>query len=430
MSTYAEFLAAKRAPAPINPVTVVDIPEILFPFQRELVEWALERGRGAVFADCGLGKTLIQLAWASNVWRNKGGKALILAPLAVAAQTKREGEKCGIPVTVCREPEDVDLGINVTNYERVGRFADLPWTALVLDESSILKAFDGKTREMLTAFGRAIPYRLCCTATPSPNDHEELGGHAEFLGVMSRKQMLAEFFINDGISAGHWRLKGHGRRAFWRWVNQWAQALRSPVDMGYPEDGFALPLLSIEVERVDADAVSGDRLFAVPVSTLAERRQARRESLPLRVALAAERVNESDESWVVWCDLNAESAALAALIPDAVEVKGADHPDVKEERLTAFTTGEARVIVSKPSIAGWGLNWQHCHNVLFVGLSDSYEQFYQAVRRCWRFGQKHPVTAHIIASSREQAVLENIKRKQRQAKEMFAELVAARREVP
>lgn len=423
--TYERFLAEKRAPRAGERVEIVTMPELLFPFQRELVETSLAWGRGAVFADCGLGKTLIQLAWAENVWRNKGGKVLILAPLAVAEQTRREGEKCGVHVTVCREAEDVDLGINVTNYERLERFKILPWTGLVLDESSILKAFDGKTREALTAFGSTVRYRLCCTATPSPNDHEELGGHAEFLGILSRKQMLAQFFVNDGLSAAHWRLKGHGRRPFWTWVNSWARALRSPADLGYPEDGFRLPPITYEVEHVDADSVSDERLFSVAVSTLSERREARRESLAERVSLAAQYVNCSSEPWVVWCDLNAESEALARAIPDALEVKGADDPDVKAKRLSAFTNGQARVIVSKPTIAGWGLNWQHCPNVLFVGLSDSFEQFYQAVRRCWRFGQTRPVRVLIIASRREETVLQNIQRKQTQAEEMFAEMVAA-----
>jgi hypothetical protein len=425
---YAAFLAERARPPRTDPVPAAVMPERLFGFQRDLAGWALEQGRAAVFADCGLGKTLVQLAWAENVHRHTGGNVLVLAPLAVGQQTVREGEACGIRVTSCREPGDVAAGVNITNYERVGRFADMPWAGLVLDESSILKAFDGKTRDLLTAFGRDIRYRLCCTATPSPNDYEELGGHSEFLGVLSRRQMLAEFFVNDGLAAAHWRLKGHGQAAFWRWLAGWSRVLRSPADLGYEADGFALPPLNVEVRTVDADAVSEDRLFAVPVATLSERRQARRESIPHRVELAAEYVNGSREPWVVWCDLNEESRQLTAAIVDAVEVTGADPVDVKEKRLTAFSRGEARVIVSKPSIAGWGLNWQHCANVLFVGLSDSYESYYQAVRRCWRFGQTRPVHVVVVASNREQAVLENIARKERQAGELFEQVARAMRE--
>ena len=428
MTSYAEFIANRLRPVPADPIVGHRFPGRAFDFQRDLIRWALSRGRAGIFADCGLGKTLVQLSWADCVHKQTGGNVLILAPLAVSAQTVREGELCDIEVTPCREQDDVSPGVNITNYERLGRFAELEWDGIVLDESSILKAFDGKTREWLTAFGRGIRYRLCCTATPSPNDYEELGGHSEFLGVMNRRQMLAEFFVNDGLSASHWRLKGHGRLAYWRWIASWARVLRSPSDLGYSDSRFELPPLTIEIEQVSADHVSEDRLFGVPVATLQERRQARRESIPQRVELAADLVNSSDESWVVWCDLNDESKALASAINGSVEVTGSDPLEVKEERLTSFSDEQARVIVSKPSIAGWGLNWQHCHNVLFVGLSDSYEQYYQAVRRCWRFGQEKPVRVVIIASDREQAVLDNIERKQAQASEMFTEVISAIKE--
>ena len=255
----------------------------------------------------------------------------------------------------------------------------------------------------------------------------ELGGHAAFLGVLSHKQMLAEFFVNDGIDAGSWRLKGHARGLFWRWIATWAECSRAPADLGYDDDRFELPPIQVETISVDADSVTEDRLFSVPVATMQERRQARRESIPHRVEITAEIVNGSNEPWVVWCDLNAESEALTRAIPDAVEVKGSDHADIKEARLVAFSEGRERVIVTKPSIAGWGLNWQHCSNVLFVGLSDSYEQYYQAVRRCWRFGQSHSVRVVIVASNREQAVLENVRRKESQAMEMFEEIVEAMR---
>lgn len=426
--SYEEFVAAKLARDADHGFPVDAVSDRLYPFQREIVGWATGKGRAAIFADCGLGKTPMQLEWARLIREHTDGNVLILAPLAVGAQTAREGRKFDVDVTVCREASDVRPGANVTNYERLGRFADLPWAGVVLDESSILKAFDGKTRRELTEWAQRIPYRLCCTATPSPNDYEELGGHSEFLAVLNRKVMLAEFFINDGLSAAHWRLKGHAQGLYWRWVATWARALRSPADLGYPADGFDLPPLEVETVAVDADAVSDDRLFAVPVASLMERRQARRESIGERVSIVANLVNDSDEPWVVWCDLNDESSALARAIPDAVEVRGSDHPDAKEQALLAFTNGDARVIVTKPSIAGWGLNWQHCANVAFAGLSDSYEQYYQAVRRCWRYGQTRPVRVVIVASNREHAVLENVRRKERQAQAMFADIVEAMRD--
>lgn len=424
MSAYADFIQTKLM---MHTDCGFDAPAStqLYPFQREIVEWSLRKGRGAIFADCGLGKTPMQLEWAQQIADHTGGDVLILAPLAVSAQTKREGEKFHVEVTVCRTDDDIRPGVNVANYERLHHLSGHEWAAVVLDESSILKAFDGKTRRLLTDWAQRIPFRLCCTATPSPNDYEELGGHSEFLGVLNRKVMLAEFFVNDGLSASNWRLKGHAGSLYWKWVAGWARALRSPSDMGYDSDGFDLPPLLAETIQVDADAVSDDRLFAVPVATMMERRQARRESISERVAIVADIVNDSSEAFVVWCDLNDESGALAKQIPDAVEVRGSDDPDAKEAALLAFGNGDARVIVTKPSIAGWGLNWQHCHNVAFAGLSDSYEQYYQAVRRCWRFGQTHPVRVVIVASNREQAVLENVRRKEAQAQAMFADIVEA-----
>lgn len=423
MTTYASFLERKRSLAG-DAGFEVEPSEMLYPFQQDIVRFAARKGRAAIFADCGLGKTPMQLEWARLVVERTGGNVLILAPLAVAAQTVREGAKFGIEAVRARESDEV-APITVTNYERLERFAGMDWAGVVLDESSILKSFDGRTRELLTRWASTIPFRLCATATPSPNDYEELGGHAEFLSVLNRRQMLAEFFVNDGLSAAHWRLKGHAQNLYWQWIRSWASALRSPADMGYPDDGFALPPLNVDVVSIDADAVSEDRLFAVPVSTLAERRQARRESLPQRVTHAAEIVNAHDGPCVVWCDLNDESSALTAAIPGSIEVRGSDSADEKEARLLAFTNGDARVIVTKPRIGGWGLNWHHCNRMVFVGLSDSYESYYQAVRRCWRFGQTQPVEVTIIASNREQTVLENVRRKEEQARRMFEQLVAA-----
>lgn len=422
-ASYQEWLDRKRRDHGEAGFAPTRLPGQLYQFQTDTTEWALRKGRAAIFADCGLGKTPMQLAWAEQVADHTGGDVLILAPLAVGAQTVREAAKFGIDATLARELEQLRPGVNVTNYERLARFADHPWAGVVLDESSILKAFDGKTRAELTEWASHIPYRLCCTATPSPNDHEELGGHSEFLGVLNRRQMLAEFFVNDSLSAAHWRIKGHAGGAYWRWIATWARAFRDPSDLGYESNGFRLPPLSVHVHEVAADSVSADRLFAVPVASLADRREARRESISERVQLAAELANHDDTPCVVWCDLNSESDALTRAIPDAVEVRGSDAADVKEDRLLAFTEGRARVIVTKPRIGGWGLNWQHCPRMVFAGLSDSYESYYQAVRRCWRFGQTSPVDVHIVASNREQTVLENIRRKEKQAMEMFAHVV-------
>jgi len=310
----------------------------------------------------------------------------------------------------------------VTNYERLGKFSPSAFAGIVLDESSILKAYDGKTRREITEFARKIEYRLCCTATPAPNDTIELCNHAEFLDVMSGKEMLALFFRQDGNTTHKWRLKNHARRSFWQWMAEWSIAVRRPSDIGYSDEGYILPELAM-IDDVVTNGVHAGFLFAMEASTLAERRASRRDTMGDRVALAARLCNESREQWLVWCDYNAEGDALAAAIPDSVQVKGSDSGEFKEKALNDFARGGVRVLVSKPSIAGFGMNFQSCHNVIFVGLSDSYESFYQAIRRCWRFGQKHPVNCHVIRSDSDGAVVENIKRKDKLAGEMFDEIV-------
>lgn len=400
----------------------------LFDFQRDIVLWALRRGKAAIFADCGLGKTPMQLEWARHVAERAGGRVLLVAPLAVAQQTVREGAKFGVTVTLCREQADVRDGINITNYERLARFDPAAFVGVVLDESSILKAYDGKTRtEIIEAF-RDTPYKLACTATPAPNDHQELGNHAEFLGIMTRVEMLAMFFVHDGGDTSKWRLKGHGEAEFWRWVCSWAVMLRKPSDLGYDDGAFVLPPLSLH-HHVARSATPAGMLFPVEAKTLSERREARKASLAERVAECAAVVNASAEPWVVWCDLNAEGDALAKAIPDAVQVSGTDAPEVKERRAVDFIAGDIRVLVSKPSIFGFGLNFQHCPNEAFVGLSDSYEQEYQAIRRCWRFGQTRDVHVHIFTSEAEGAVVKNIERKEREAERMAEQMVAEMREI-
>ncbi|MCR4338800.1 MAG: DNA methyltransferase [Gemmatimonadaceae bacterium] len=399
----------------------------LFPFQREIVEWALDRERCAIFADTGLGKALMQLKWAHATQRDTGGRVLILAPLAVARQTEREAVKFSIDgVAAVRHPDESDAPILVTNYERLHLFRDREWSALVLDESSILKSVDSKTRDDLTRWATDIRYRLCCTATPAPNDHTELGNHAEFLGVLTRAQMLGTYFVHDenSVAVQHWRLKGHAHEAFWRWVAGWAIAVRRPSDLGYEDDGYILPPLKLVHEWLGDGRTDDDRLFPVEARTLDERRTARLASTDDRVAATAAAIAlEPDEPWIVWCDYNRESEALARAIPGAVEVRGPDSPESKEQALMDFAEGRTRVLVTKPSICGFGLNWQHCARVAFVGLSDSYEQWYQAIRRCWRFGQERPVEVFVFASEAERVVINNVQRKATEAEKMMEQIV-------
>lgn len=424
---YDAFLATKRENVKAVGFDVEEsaMTPMLFDWQRHIVKWALARGRAAMFEDCGLGKTAQQVEWARHVVAHTGRAVIILAPLAVADQTVREGAKFGIEVHRCREAADVVAGaVNVTNYERLEKFSPDPFAGIVLDESSILKAYDGKTRKMITDFAKPIDFRLCCTATPAPNDIVELCNHAEFLDIMSGKEILALFFRQDGNTTHKWRLKGHAQRAFWMWMAEWSVAIRRPSDLGYSDDGYNLPSLNMHQESVVNDTHDG-YLFAMEAKTLAERRQSRRDSLEKRVARTAELCNGNGEQWLVWCDLNVEGDALAKAIPDAVQVKGSDGADFKENALGDFATGALRVLVSKPSIAGFGMNFQSCHNIVFVGLSDSYEAFYQAIRRCWRFGQKHEVECYVICADSDGAVVENIRRKEVQSTQMFDEVVKA-----
>lgn len=419
---YAEFVARKLTRQPSTGlVTVPDLHESLFGFQKDIVAWALRRGRAAVFADTGLGKSRMQLEWARHV----PGDVLVLAPLAVAQQTAREGAKLGIDVHVCKDGADVKPGINITNYDRLHRFDPSIFQGVVLDESSVIKHHNAKTLGILMAAFESAPYKLAATATPSPNDYTELGTHAEFLGVCTRSEMLAEFFCHDGGETQVWRLKGHARTAFWRWVAGWAALLRKPSDLGYEDAGYNLPPLTVTQHSLAADHLTARKagmLFAEQAATLSERRGARRASLDDRVRECAQLANADDEPWIVWCDLNDESTALTKAIRGAVEIRGSDDADVKEQRLTDFAEGRIRVLVSKPSICGFGLNWQHCARMAFVGVTDSYEAYYQAVRRCYRFGQSREVHVHVFSSELEGAVTSNLARKEADAAKMAEEL--------
>ena len=422
---YQDFLSRKVI-SNIDTGFCVDslsLNEKLFEWQKDVTSWSLKKGRCALFEDCGLGKSLQQLEWSNQVVNYTGGNVLILAPLAVSGQTVKEGEKFGIAVNICRTQNDVKPGINITNYEMLHHFDASKFTGVVLDESSILKGMNSKTRIAITESFLNTPYKLACTATPAPNDYMELGNHAEFLGVMKRSEMLAMFFVHDGGETSKWRVKGHAEQRFWEWVSSWAVVIRKPSDLGYEDGGFTLPKLNINQITVKTEQPIEGMLFAVEAKTLRERQAARKSSIADRVAKCAELVNGSDESWIVWCNLNDESTALKKAIVGSVEVRGSDSSDHKEKAIADFISGDVKILISKPSIFGFGLNLQHCRNIAFVGLSDSYEAYYQAVRRCWRFGQKNEVNVHIITANTEGAVVANIERKERDAMAMINEMV-------
>jgi DNA methylase len=422
MSDYEAFLASKAFTA--VPTGIAEPPPLnprLFPFQSDITRWALKRGRAAMFLDCGMGKTICQLDWARVVAdQTVLGRVLILAPLAVAKQTVREAEKFGVACRYLRE-DDGKPGVVVTNYEMLDHFDAASFSGVVLDESSILKSYDGKTRTRIIEAFRDCRFRLACTATPAPNDHMELGNHAEFLGIMSRVEMLASFFCHDGGETQTWRLKGHAVDAFWRWVCSWAVTLRKPSDLGHDDGAFILPPLEMHAHVIPADhktAAAMGKLFVEEAASLTERRDARRASLDDRVRVAADLATASGEPWIIWTGLNAEGDAVTDAIPGAIQIAGSDTLDAKESRLADWISGKTRVLVSKAAILGFGINAQHCRNVAFVGLSDSYESFYQSIRRCWRFGQTQPVHCHVITGEAEGAVVRNIERKELEAKKM------------
>ena len=413
---YEEFIEKKKIQITSNGFDVGDINPMLFDFQKDIVRWALKKGRACVFADCGLGKTPIQLEWAHQVCGYTGGDVLILAPLAVVEQTKREGIKFGIPVTVCRVQDDVKPGINIANYEIISHFDTSDFAGIVLDESSILKHFESKTRTQIIDAFVDTEYKLACTATPAPNDYMELGNHAEFVGVATRVEMLSMYFVHDGGDTSKWRLKGHAEDIFWKWLTTWAVVIQNPSDLQYYEDGYDLPELT-----VFEDVIATGKPVA---KTMTERRIARKDTLEERCRKAADIANSIwDGSCIVWCDLNAESELLKKLIVGAVEVKGSDKPDHKVKSIVRFQNNEISCLVSKPSIFGFGCNLQNCSKMIFVGLSDSYEAYYQAIRRCWRFGQTENVDVYIVISDQEGAVRENILRKEVDAQKMINEMV-------
>lgn len=415
---YQEFLARKErrhepAGVAVDPAT---INPTLHDWQRSIVEWACGKGRAALFEDCGLGKTFQQIEWA----RLMGDTTMILAPLSVARQTVREAAKLGVDAQYVRHHEQITgPGLWVTNYEMVDRFEHDRFDAVVLDESSILKNADGKLRRTLTDLLGQVRYRLACTATPAPNDVAELCNHAEFLGIMPRNEMLAAFFVHDEVG---WRIKGHAVGPMHKWMAAWACAVRRPSDLGYPDDGYDLPPLSIIPEVVDVSISPEGQLFATDLGGIGGRSKVRRHTMGARVERTVELASRPGQ-WIVWCGLNDEANAVTAAVDGAVNVEGSWQPEAKAEALEAFQDGELRVLVTKPSIAGFGMNFQNCHQMAFLGLSDSYEAYYQAIRRCYRFGQTEPVDVHIVVSELERQIVDNVARKEREASLTTAELV-------
>ena len=429
--TYDEFLKTKelRAEACGFEIDRDSITPRAFDYQKDIIAWACRKGKCAILTGCGTGKTIMSLEWAKAVWLHTGRPVLIVAPLSVVQQTVREAAKFEIcAVNVCRGGADVQGGVNITNYEMIEHFDATPFAGVVLDESSILKSFTGKYKQILTDMFCRTPYRLLCTATIAPNDYTEIGTSCEFLGIMSRTEMLATYFIHDGGDTAKWRLKKAGVNKFWEWFATWAIYFNSPRDLGYEGEGYDLPPLNIRKVILDSEIKEGELLVTL-ASTLDERRTARKESMAERTDVAAELANGNLDQWLLWCDYNDESDMLARKIAGCVEVKGSDAPDFKAQASMDFADGKIHALVSKPSIFGFGSNFQSCHSMVFCGLSDSYERFYQAVRRCWRFGQAHPVDVYIILSERELNVMDNITRKQKQMDEMQRQMTALMREV-
>ena len=429
MSQYEEFLQGKRPSVREHGIVVDDLAAHLFPYQAECVRFLLRMGSGGLFLDTGLGKTLCELEWAEHARVATNGRALILAPLAVAPQFAAEGRRFGYDVRVIRDQSEAGDGINICNYDRLDRIEPESFGAVSLDESSILKNFTGRTsRDLIAAFS-GHRFRLSATATPAPNDHMELGQHSQFLGAMDSSEMLARWFIADQRDMGRYRLKRYAVESYWSWVASWARCISKPSDLGYSDDGFALPPLNLHQHIVaqDITADTNGALFRLPDTSATQIHREKRITADSRAERIAEVVKaEPSEPWIVWVETDYEADAVMKYLPNAMEVRGSMPADLKERRLVQFTE-EGGVIVTKPSIAGFGLNWQHCARVAFAGLSFSYEQFYQAVRRCWRFGQTRAVEVHVAMADTEEAIWRTIQRKQGDHEEMKLQMYAAMR---
>lgn len=432
MTDYSVFLERKTQLGGDHGFVPASLPDFLFDFQRALVDWSIRKGRGAIFADCGMGKTPMQLVWASELCRHTGKPVLIVTPLAVGAQTIEEAAKFHIGAARSGDGQVADT-ITITNYERLEKFNPADFGGVVCDESSAIKSFDGVRRALVTDFMRKLPHRLLCTATAAPNDYIELGTSSEALGYLGHLDMLQRFFKNEQGNAvktnrrwsgAKWRFKGHARERFWRWVCSWARAVRKPSDLGFSDDRFHLPPLIERDHVVVARSPAEGRLFDMPAVGLWEEREELRRTMKERCERAAMLATAHGRPVVVWCNLNPEGDLLERLIPGAIQVAGSNSLEEKEERFMAFSHGQARVLITKPKIGAWGLNWQHCSDVVFFP-THSYEQYYQAVRRCWRFGQTRPVLVEVVAPESGRGIMENLQRKAKAADQMFVELVAA-----
>ena len=436
LSTYHDLIAAKRVT--FSPRGLTSVPALnaaMFPHQAHSTDFALRTGAAALFLDTGLGKSLCALDWGRVIVEATNKPVLMLAPLAVAGQHEREAGKFGIDAKAIREAEEISgPRVYITNYDRLDRFDASQFAGVILDESSILKSFTGQTTKKLISTFARTPYRLACTATPAPNDHAELGTHSEFLGALSQSQMLMRWFLHDSADTGTWRMKGHAVEDFWNWVASWARCVSRPSDLGFSDDGFVLPEMTLTKHVVEADrtTMAGEekdgqaKLFRIPETSATSIHREKRMTIEARADKIAEIVaREPGEAWVIWCDTDYEADALTDRIPHAVEVRGSMSAAVKEERITAFSTGKAQIIITKPSVAGFGLNWQHCARMAFVGLSFSYESFYQAVRRFWRFGQTRPVNVHVAMADTEAAIWDVVSRKSGDHDAMKAQMTLA-----
>ena len=415
LADYRSFIASKGTAASSHGFTLANRWSSLFPHQLATLQFVCEKGRSAAFLDTGLGKSRVEAAAAAEFAHQSGRPSLILTPLAVARQMQRECAAIGIDARVIREQAEAEPGVNIANYERLPKLDPSAYGGVVLDESSILKSFTGPTKRLLCDAFASTPYRLAATATPAPNDHMELGNHSEFLGHLGSMEMLCRWFANDTSTASQdWRLKGHAQSDFWGWVASWARAATLPSDLGGDDSGFVLPPLTYVLHTVSADItvdVPDGMLFRIPDGSATTIHREKRLTIDDRVAKAAEIANAADGAVIVWCETNSESSALAQSIPDAIEVHGSMDPEEKIAALDDFTFGRRRVIVSKPKLAGLGLNWQHANTVVFASVSHSYEQHYQAVRRAWRYGQTRPVTCHVVISDTETSIWNNVQRK-------------------
>ena len=425
-ASYDKFLASKCKRAIPTGFKTKNMNPNMKPFQADATEWFCRLGRASCNSFTGSGKSLMELVFCEQSVLHTGKDALILCPLAVAQQTKREAEKFGIgvDVTVCRESSDVKRGINLLNYERLHKIDTMRFGVVSLDEASVLKHIGSKTRQqVIDAFPHA-QYKLPATATPAPNDHMELGNQSEFCGWMTRSEMLATFFVHDSGDTAKWRLRGHAEAEFWKWMASWSMMMRSPADLGYDDSEYRLPPINFHEHVIETTPGHG-MLFSVEAKTLNEQRDARRDTVEERAQLVADLANRSSEPWIIWCDLNIESDTVTKMIPDAIEINGSHSTEEKENRLEAFSSCKTRVLVSKASICGWGLNWQHCPNANFLGMSHSFESYYQAIRRIYRFGQKRPVNIHVTVSDRDAAILKNIHRKELDFNRMIDGMVNA-----